>query len=169
MLPLAGSSNYSKPLDWRSIHARCWLEARLILLILLLYRNSTVRFARWLRVMDVNWLLQRLRKLRFLLAARSMEDKLLSWMSRVVSWGRVRWAENSFSLVHLLTRVVASWNFASLLHSLYMVLLASYPSYFFFCYFSVGVKVEESYTWHHLFFQFIALRKTLLLLRGGPS
>jgi hypothetical protein len=133
MLPLAGSSNYSKPLDWRSIHARCWLEARLILLMLLSYRNSTVRFARWSRVMDVNELRSRLRKLRFLLSARSMEDKLLPWRSRVVSWGRVRWAENSFSSVHLLTRVVASWNFASLLHSLSMVLLYSYISYFFFC------------------------------------
>ncbi len=48
----------------------------MILLILLHARNSTVRFARWSRVMDVNWLPQRLRKLRFLLAARSMEDKL---------------------------------------------------------------------------------------------
>ncbi len=52
------------------------MEARLILLILLLYRNSTVRFARWSRVMDVNWFFIRLRKLRFLLSARSMEDKL---------------------------------------------------------------------------------------------
>ncbi len=48
----------------------------MILLILLLYRNSTVRFARWSRVMDFNELRSRLRKLRFLLAARSMEDKL---------------------------------------------------------------------------------------------
>ncbi len=48
----------------------------MILLMLLPPRNSTVRFARWSRVMDVNWLLRRLRKLRFLLAARSMEDKL---------------------------------------------------------------------------------------------
>ena len=133
MLPLAGSFNYSKPLDVRPIHARCWLEARLILLILLLYRNSTVMFARWSRVMDVNWLLARLRKLRFLLAARSMEDKLFLKRSRVVSWGRVRWAENSFSLVYLLTRVVASWNFASLLYSFLMVLRYSLSSYFFFC------------------------------------
>jgi hypothetical protein len=110
MLPLAGSSNYSKPLDWRSIHARCWLEVRLILLILLNLSNSTVRFARWSMVMDFNWLLWRLRKLMFLLSARSMETKLLPYRSRVVSWGRVRWAENSCSLVHLLTRVVASWN-----------------------------------------------------------
>ncbi len=133
MPPLSGSSNYSKPLDRRSIHARCWLEARLILLILLFHRNSTVRLARWSRVMDVNWLFQRLRKLRFLLAARSMEDNLLFSRSRVVSWGRVRWAENSFSLVHLLTRVVASWNFASFSHSFRMVLSYSYFSYFFFC------------------------------------
>ncbi len=49
----------------------------MILLILLSYRNSTVRFARWSRVMDVNWFHWRLRKLRFLLMARSMEDKLL--------------------------------------------------------------------------------------------
>jgi hypothetical protein len=100
----------------------------LILLILLPYRNSTVRFARWSRVMDFNWLPSRLRKLRFLLAARSMEDKLLPWRSRVVSWGRVRWAENSYSQVYLLTRVVASWNFASFSHSLFMVLLCSYLS-----------------------------------------
>ncbi len=112
MLPLAGSSSCSKPLDSSQIHARFWLEARLILLILLPYSHSTVRFARWSRVMDFNWLLWRLRKLRFLLSARSMEDKLFLWRSRVVSWGRVRWAENSFSLVFLLTRVVASWNFA---------------------------------------------------------
>ena len=96
----------------------------MILLILLSYRNSTVRFARWSRVMDVNWLRSRLRKLRFLLPSRSMEDKLLFWRSRVVSWGRVRWAENSFSLVHLLTRVVVSWNFASFPHSLLMVSLS---------------------------------------------
>ncbi len=83
--------------------------------------------------MDVNWLRSRLRKLRFLLAARSMEDKLLPWRSRVVIWGRVRWAENSFSLVYLLTRVVASWNFASFSHSFRMVLLYSYISYLFFC------------------------------------
>jgi hypothetical protein len=51
----------------------------------------------------------------------------------VVSWGRVRWAENSFSLVHLLTRVVASWNFASLSHSLNMALRYSLSSYSFFC------------------------------------
>jgi hypothetical protein len=126
MLPLAGSSNYFKPLYLRLIHARCWLEARLILLILLSYRNSTVRFARWSRVMDFNWLKARLRKLRFLLAERSMEDKLLPWRSRVVSWGRVRWAENSFSLVFLLTRVVASWNFASSSHSLSMVSLSEF-------------------------------------------
>ncbi len=90
-------------------------------------------FARWSRVMDFSWLLWRLRKLRFLLPARSMEDKLLPWRSRLLSWGRVRWAENSFSLVFLLTRVVASWNFASLNHSLLMVLLNSLSSYFFFC------------------------------------
>ncbi len=48
----------------------------MILLMLLSYRNSTVRFARWSRVMDFNWLLWRLRKLRFLLPSRSMEDKL---------------------------------------------------------------------------------------------
>ncbi len=133
MLPLAGSSNYSKPLDSRLIHARCWLEARLILLILLSARNSTVRFARWSRVMDFNWLFRRLRKLRFLLSARSMDDKLFLWRSRVVSWGRVRWAENSFSLVQLLTRVVASWNFASFPHSFPMVLSYTYTSYFFIC------------------------------------
>ncbi len=69
----------------------------MILLILFLPSHSTVRFARWSRVMDVNWLSARLRKLRFLLPARPMEDKLLPWRSRVVSWGRVRWAENSFS------------------------------------------------------------------------
>jgi hypothetical protein len=84
--------------------------------------------------MDVNWLSIRLRKLRFLLAARSMSNKLLFWRSRVVSWGRVRWAENSYSLVHLLTRVVASWNFSSLKYLLlYMVLRHSYLSYSFFC------------------------------------
>ncbi len=83
--------------------------------------------------MDVNRLSARLRMLRFLLLVRSIEDSLLFWRSRVVSWGRVRWAENPFSLVHLLTRVVASWNFASLLHSLSMVLLNSLSSYFFFC------------------------------------
>ncbi len=53
------------------------MEARLILLILLYPSHSTVRFARWSRVMDVNWFYWRLRKLRFLLAARSMVDKLL--------------------------------------------------------------------------------------------
>ncbi len=48
----------------------------MILLILFHPRSSTVRFARWSRVMDVNRFQLRLRKLRFLLAARSMEDKL---------------------------------------------------------------------------------------------
>ncbi len=48
----------------------------MILLMLLPPRNSTVRFARWSRVMDYNWLPPRLRKLRFLLAARSIVDKL---------------------------------------------------------------------------------------------
>ncbi len=66
--------------------------------------------------------------MRFLLAARSMEDKLFLCRSRVVSWGRVRWAENSFSIVYLLTRVVTSWNFASFPHSFQMVLLPSYLS-----------------------------------------
>ncbi len=48
----------------------------ILLMFLLPPSHSTVRFARWSRVMDVKWLRWRLRKLRFLLAARSMEDKL---------------------------------------------------------------------------------------------
>ena len=58
----------------------------------------------------------------FLLLLRSIVEILFAWRSKVVSYGRRVCFENSVRLVHLLTRVVASWNFGSLFHSLSIVL-----------------------------------------------
>ena len=146
MLPLEGSYNDFKPFYSRLIHARCSLEARLICLMLLSYSHSTVKFARGLRLIDVNSFLWRLRKLRLLLLLRSIADSWLFWRSNVVILGRRVCSENSFSLVNLLTRVVASWNFAAFYHSLPMV-LSSYCSCFFICSFWAAVKTEERSTW----------------------
>ena len=150
------------------MYTRRSLKARLIFLILLCARNSTVKFTMGLRYIDVNWLLSRLRKLRFLLLLRSMFEILFLSRSKVVSCGRRVCAENSSSLVNLLTRVMASSNFASLNHSLPMVRL-SYFSYYFFCSFSAVVKTDERSTWYYLLRLLILLKKMLFVFGGSPN
>ncbi len=169
MLPLEGSCNDSKPFYLRLINARCSLEARLICLILLRYSHSTVKLVRGLMLIDVNLLNLRLRKLRFLLLVRSIEESWLFSRSNVVILGSRVCSENSVSLVHLRTRVVASWNFAGSSHSLSMVFLNSYSSCFFICSFWAAVKTEERSTWYSLLSLLILLNQTLFVFGGSPS
>ena len=151
------------------MNARCSLEARLICLILLLNSHSTVKFARGLRSIDDNLLFWRLRKLRLLLLVRSIEESWFPWRSKVVILGRRVCSENSFSLVYLLTRLVASWNFAAFYHSFQMVFLSSYPSCSFIFSFWAAVKTEERSTWYPLLKLLMYLKKTLLVFGGSPS
>ena len=129
---LQGSINYFTPLDLRSMTSMFLLKERLIELMLFFHMHRKVKFERRLRFIDVRLLPLRLRKLSFLLLLRSMLEMLFPSRSSTVSSERRVWAVNSYSLVHLLIRVVASWNLASFLYSWLIIFCSCSLKWFFF-------------------------------------